>query len=125
MAFEVTYPDTSKAFDGAPYRRLLSKVSYIEIIDPLVSWQLSYLTQISQVVSINLLTSNPGSGGAIQGSILCPLLFLLYTNEALNSMSQGVPFLYADDIEIISSLKPNEVSIAFEEICASLTALDH
>lgn len=62
------------------------------------------------MVSIDGITSNPKpiTIGVIQDSVLCTLLFFICINDALNSLSRGVLFLFADDIIIIYHFKSNK-----------------
>lgn len=55
------------------------------------------------MVSIAGITSNarPGTSGIIQGSLLVPLLLLVYVNGALTSVLHVVPWLSADDTKYI------------------------
>ena len=70
-----------------------------------LKWFESYLTNRKQVCSVNGQTSTRKKimCGISQGSILGPLLFLLYINDMTDCLEKTTPYLYADDIEISSS----------------------
>ena len=69
-----------------------------------LKWFESYLTNREQVCSVNGQTSPTKKiVCGIQGSILCPLLFLLYINDMTDFLEKTTPYLYADDTEISSS----------------------
>lgn len=89
----------SKALTYVPHPQLLSVVIPSGITDPMLPWLSSYLTQRSQVASTDGITSTPRpvTSGAVHGSALGFLIFLVYSNDALNSMSHAVPLLLVDD----------------------------
>ena len=104
-----TYPavcgvflDLRKAFDSVPHIPLLDLLSSVSLPPHLLNWIHSYLLNRSQRVVVNGQMSPPLpiSSGVPQGSILGPLLFILYinglTNLPLSPSTQLI--LYADDI---------------------------
>ena len=102
--------DLSKAFDSVPHKPLLDTLSSLNIPSHLLLWFNSYLSYRTQQVIVNG-SSSPKShviSGVPQGSILGPLLFILYLNDLPNlpfSSSSNLT-LYADDIllsNVISS----------------------
>ena len=92
----------SKAFDTVNHDILLNKLDYYGIHGLSLDWFKSYLTNRSQFVEFNGASSSSKfiSCGVPQGSILGPLLFLLYIND-LSKVSDLVEFiLFADDTNI-------------------------
>ena len=84
----------------------MSKLKAVGAESGVVSWFGSYLSNRKQVVDINGFQSSPESVtcGVPQGSILGPLLFLLYVNDMPTSVSCEL-FLYADDSALVVSGK--------------------
>ena len=94
--------DLSKAFDKVPHIPLLSKLAELNIPQPLLNWFYEYLCQRLQrvVVKGESSISSHVISGVPQGSVLGPLLFLIYINEITQiPLNNGTHLLlYADDI---------------------------
>jgi hypothetical protein len=99
----VIFLDFVKAFDKVPHEYLLHKLKSYGILGDLFLWCKSFLTDRRQSVFINGTTSSwkPIRSGVIQGSVLGPLLYILYTND-LSEIIINHGLLYADDTNIIS-----------------------
>ena len=97
----VTFADISKAFDTVWIKGLLLKLERYGIADNLLIWLKSYLSSITQRVVIKDVLSNIGQlkAGVPQGSVLDPLLFVVFINDIADGMT-GLGRLFADDISI-------------------------
>ena len=105
--------DFSKAFDSVPHKRLLQKLSHYGIQGDLHQWIKAWLTQRKQRVVLNNVTSRfvPVKSGVPQGTVLGPLMFLLYINDISTNINSSIR-LFADDCiiyRIIDSEEDNSI----------------
>ena len=98
--------DLSKAFDTLDHKILLSKLQHYGIHNTSLKWFHNYLTDRKQYVEYNNATSKclPIYTGVPQGSILGPLLIIIYINDISVVSSKFSFILYADDTTMISSM---------------------
>ena len=111
--------DLKKAFDTVNHDILLLKFEHYGIRDVTYSWFKSYLTYRKQYVSLPGVDSDIKnvSCGVPQGSVLNPLLFLLYINDLPNIFSKLKSFLFGGDTNIYfesKDLKNLEKTTNFE-----------
>ena len=97
--------DFAKAFDTVNHEILLKKLYHYGIRGLPLNWFTSYLSNRKQIVKLNNITSDQQiiKCGVPQGSVLGPLLFLLYIND-IHKTSNILKFhLFADDTSILYS----------------------
>lgn len=97
--------DLSKAFDCVSHAILISKLSRYNFDRSSITLINSYLTNRSQVVCVDGMVSEKQTitAGVPQGSILGPVLFLLYINDLPGAIAPSRCILYADDTTLLAS----------------------
>ena len=97
----VVFCDISKAFDRVWHKGLLRKLESIGFRGSLLSWVKNYLSERKQRVVINNSTSSwrDINAGVPQGSILGPLLFIVFINDILTDINSTMK-LFADDTSL-------------------------
>uniref|UniRef100_A0A1I8BSL6 Reverse transcriptase domain-containing protein n=1 Tax=Meloidogyne hapla TaxID=6305 RepID=A0A1I8BSL6_MELHA len=97
------YIDFRKAFDSVPHRFLLHKLYLYGIRGKIFKWITNFLTDRTFAVKIenSLSEPQPIGSGVPQGSVIGPLLFILYINDLPQVIKLPVQIrLYADDVKI-------------------------
>ena len=106
MDTDVIYLDYAKAFDKVDHRILLEKLYAYGVRGKLLMWINSYLTNREQTVVINGEHSKPAKvvSGVPQGTVLGPVMFIIFLNDLSSCIKHSVVSSFADDTRLKKSI---------------------
>lgn len=122
---DVIFLDFRKAFDLVPHSQLMLKLQAIGLPAFITNWISSYLSDRTQYVSIDDKCSKslPVTSGVPQGSVLGPLLFLIYINDIVDVITSPVQIrLFADDCILFNEITCHEDQIQLNSNLLSIQA---
>ena len=108
-SIDVIYVDFAKAFDSVSHSKLLHKLTFYGFSGKLHAWISTWLSGRTQTVKLgsSFFSLKSVLSGILQGSILGPLLFLIYINDLIDLLSpDSHPTLFADDLKLVSDTSP-------------------
>ena len=119
-AVDVIYIDFSRAFDSVVHSKLIYKLSNLGVSGNLLQWIEAFLTDRCQCVVVEHCFSSwtPVVSGVPQGSVLGPILFILFIND-IGSICNGSTVshkLFADDLKLYSKIITNCDRIHFQAV---------
>ena len=114
--------DFSKAFDKVAHKHLIYKLDYYGIRGILLNWLTSFLQNRSQEVIVEGMNSSSCNviSGVSQGSVLGPVLFLMYVND-IGLNIHGEIRLFADDIFLYQPIRTPDDHLQLQEDLNTLT----
>ena len=100
------YLDYAKAFDKVDHNLLLKKLKFFGIKGELYLWIKEFLVGRYQTVIVDGFHSRrmPVLSGVPQGTVLGPILFLLYVNDLDNCIVESNSCSFADDIKLVRQI---------------------
>ena len=109
-AVDVAYLDFRKAFDSVPHQRLIKKLHDLGIRGTLLKWIEAFLTGRSQQVVVNGTKSEaiPVKSGIPQGSVLGPVLFVIFVNDLPKCVISHTK-MFADDTKLYARCRDTGV----------------
>ena len=110
---DVAFIDFAKAFDSVSHPKLLHKLVEYGFQHELLNWISTFLDNRTQRVLVDghLSESVRVRSGVVQGSVLGPLLFILFINDVIDQLgSASISKLFADDMKLYTRVKLNEPS---------------
>jgi hypothetical protein len=113
---DAIYLDFAKAFDKVPHSRLARKLKSHGISGKLYAWINEWLNLRKQMVTLNGARSDIASviSGVPQGSVLGPILFIIFINDIDLNLSCNI-IKFADDTKIYMQLKDEESHLQLQE----------
>ena len=109
--------DFAKAFDKVPHQRLLYKLKFYGIKNQTLTWISAFLSNRTQTVVLDGESSDiaPVTSGVPQGTVLGPVLFLVYINDLSEYMKSSQLRLFADDSIIYKTIKSQKDCDSLQE----------
>ena len=122
IPIDIVYLDFEKAFDKVPHARLLQQLNNYGITGTLHAWITDFLKNRFQAVRVSssLSSSSPVLSGVPQGSVLGPVLFLIYVaniSEHINNFTS----LFADDTKLFSFVLEENSATSLQQDIDTLT----
>ena len=116
---DALYLDYRKAFDKVPHKRLIQKLHMYNIHPGIVSWVEDFLRARQQRVCVNghLSDWRPVTSGIPQGSVLGPVLFIVFINDLPSCINTDCR-IFADDTKVYTEVSKSHNNTLQDDICS-------
>ena len=121
---DVIYCDFMKAFDKVPHLRLAHKIEKYGIKGNILGWIKDFLDKRTQIIKVGNEESNIAdvTSGIPQGSVLGPILFVIYINDLPEVVDQdSYVYLFADDTKVFRRINTNNDRLILQNDISELT----
>ena len=111
-----------KAFDTVPHKRLIYRLRMNGINPSILRWIEIFLTGRKQQVCVNGSMSKwaDGTSGIPQGTVLGPIIFVIYINYLPNEIKSDI-YMFADDTKVFRTIKTNDDQCILQDDLDELT----
>ena len=118
-AFDVIYTDFSKAFDSVPHERLFVKLESLGISGDVLKWIKSFLRGRTQCVNVDGVRSSWREvlSGIPQGSVIGPILFVIFINDMPREVKYNLCKLFADDCKLFGDVHQEKTNTVQLDLC--------
>ena len=116
---DVIYCDFMKAFDTVPHNRLNLVLKFYGVNGLVLAWIMDFLRDRKQRVMVNKVPSSWHEviSGIPQGSVLGPVLFVVFINTLVDAVKSSDVFLFADDTKMYRGIfQPSRITCYFKQI---------
>jgi hypothetical protein len=115
---DVILVDFAKAFESVSHPKLLAKLHHFGFGDAILNWLASFLTGRYQRVCLDGTYSDPLPvlSGIPQGSVIGPLLFIIYINDLRSNSDFGVIKKFADDVKSYAPILNEECAMKLNSV---------
>ena len=122
---DLILPDFSKAFDKVPHKGLSLKSNHYGICGTTPQWIRDFLSDRIQQVIVDGRVSSEATSGVPQGSVLGPLLFLIYINYLPSCTKNSTVRLFTDDCVLYRQITSRQDTILLQKDLDALQQWEH
>ena len=117
FSIDSIYLDFMKYFDTVLHKRLIYKLRMNDINPSILRWIEGFLTGRQQQVCVNGSMSKWAdiTSGIPQGSVLGPILFVIYIKDLPNKIKSDI-YMFADDTKVFRTIKTNNDNVSYRTI---------
>ena len=115
---DIVYIDFSKAFNSIVFSKLLAELEHYGIVGNLLKWISCFILGRTQRVVLNNCFSSVADviSGVPQGSVLGPILFIMFINDVVSSSCGNTSVkLFADDLKLCSIYNSTDWSLNLQQ----------